>query len=190
MFECIDADRVRYASKHTEGSAGALGGNYQGWKRICCAFKTASDELCHSIAILANHLWSEHVQPEGLARLLACRVIELSKTNWGLWGCQIDNSKSIIIFMMKGAFKEAITLCQLCGGKITGAEAAIHSMRELFKMVSLKPCYSLMLVWLLIASTNRLSLQKIMKLFPHFSTMLANMYCESSELPLDPHTLH
>ena len=79
LFDRIDADPIRTAAKHTEGAAGPSGINAHGWRRMCCAFKLASADLCHALALLAKRLCTTFVDPSGLAPLLTCRLITLDK---------------------------------------------------------------------------------------------------------------
>ena len=67
LFDRIDADPIRTAAKLTEGAAGPSGINAHGWKRMCCAFKLASADLCHALALLAKRLCTTFVDPSGLA---------------------------------------------------------------------------------------------------------------------------
>ena len=48
MFDSIDADAIRHAAKGTTGAAGPSGLDAHNWRRICCTFKDASDDLCHA----------------------------------------------------------------------------------------------------------------------------------------------
>ena len=43
------------------------------------SFKSAADDLCHSLALLARRLCTSFVDPKGLSSLLACRLIALDK---------------------------------------------------------------------------------------------------------------
>ena len=79
MFECIDAELIHHAAKNTTGTAGPSGLDAHGWRRICCTFKEASDELCLSLALLARRLCTQVVHHSALAPLLACRLIALDK---------------------------------------------------------------------------------------------------------------
>ena len=79
MFDCIDADSIRHAAKGTTGAAGPSGLDAHNWRRICCTFKEASDDLCHSLALLARRLCTQVVDHSILAPFLACRLIALDK---------------------------------------------------------------------------------------------------------------
>ncbi len=48
-------------------------------KRMCCSYKETSDELCHSLALLARRICTQFIDPTILAPFLACRLIALNK---------------------------------------------------------------------------------------------------------------
>lgn len=79
MFWLYRCRLIRYAAKLTEGTTDPSGVDAHGWKRMCCAFKSASSYLCHSLAPLTKCLCTTHVHPTGLASLLACRLIAIDK---------------------------------------------------------------------------------------------------------------
>ena len=76
MFDCIDADSIRHATKGTTGAAGPSGLDAHNW-RICCTFKEATDDLCHSLTLLARRLCTQIVDHSILAPIFACRLIAL-----------------------------------------------------------------------------------------------------------------
>ena len=79
IFDSIQAKTIRSAALHTNGAAGPSGIDARGWRRLCCSFKSASDDLCHSLALLTRRLCKEFVDPDGIAALMACRLIALEK---------------------------------------------------------------------------------------------------------------
>ena len=78
VFEAIDATAIKRAALHTDGAAGPSGIDARGWRRLCASFQSTSDDLCHSLALLARRLCTEFVSP-GLMALVACRLIALDK---------------------------------------------------------------------------------------------------------------
>ena len=48
-------------------------------RRVCTAFKSTSDELCNSLALLVRRLRTCFVHPDGIAPFLTCRLIALDK---------------------------------------------------------------------------------------------------------------
>ena len=193
IFECIDADLIRHAAKQTNGSAGPSGLNAHAWRRMCCSFKEASDGLCHSLALLARRLCTQFIHPSILAPLLACRLVALDK-NPGvrpIGVCEVARRiiSKAILFVIKGDIQDAAGSRQLCGGQIAGIEAAVHSVRKLFDNDTTE---AILLVDANNAfnSLNRANaLMNIRTVCPAFSTILINIYRESTELFLGANTL-
>ena len=79
IYQDINAKTIHSAALCTSGAAGPSGIDARGWRRMCCSFKSASDDLCNSLALLTRHICSEFVDPDGLAALLSCRLIALDK---------------------------------------------------------------------------------------------------------------
>ena len=134
MFVRIDADSIRHAAKGTTGAAGPSGLDAHNWRRIC-TFKEASDDLFHSLALLAHTLCTQVVDHSILALSLACRLIALDK-NPGvrpIGVCEVPRRiiSKAILHVIKGDIQEAAGATQLCGGQIAGIEAAVHAVRQL-----------------------------------------------------------
>jgi hypothetical protein len=68
IFDSITGKTIRSTALRTTGVAGPSGIDARGWRRLCTSFKTASDDLCHS---LARRLSTVFVDP-GLAPLMSC----------------------------------------------------------------------------------------------------------------------
>ena len=81
VFDRIDAcpPRIRTTALRTSGAAGPSGLDAHAWRRLCTAFKGASNSLCQSLAAVARCPCHSLVDPQGLAPLLACRLIALDK---------------------------------------------------------------------------------------------------------------
>ncbi len=79
IFDCVDADLIRHSAKQTRGSAGPSGLNAHAWRKLCCSFRDASDDLCNALASVARRLCTQHVHPSTIAPLLVCRLIALNK---------------------------------------------------------------------------------------------------------------
>ena len=193
MFDCIDADLIRHGAKHTNGAAGPSCMDAHGWRRICCTFKDASDDLCHSLALVARRMCTQFIDHNALAPLLACRLIALDK-NPGvrpIGVCEVPRRiiSKAILFVIKGDIQEAAGATQLCGGQIAGIEAAVHAIRQLFSSDKTEAI-------LLVDASNAFNslsrvnaLANIRHLCPPFFTVLTNIYRTSSELFLGPDTL-
>ena len=126
LFEQIDA------ALQTKGAAGPSGLYAHCWRRLCTSFKTASHDLCHTLALLARRLCSTLVDPKGLQALLACRLIALDKCPGARPIGICETARRIIskaiLYVTKADLQDAAGPLQVCAGKITGIEAAVNAM--------------------------------------------------------------
>ena len=80
IYEQITASTIKTAALRTKGAAGPSGLDAHQWRRLCSSFKTASADLCHSLALVAMCLCSSTIKHHSyLTPLLACRLIALDK---------------------------------------------------------------------------------------------------------------
>ena len=134
IFDSIDARLIRSTSLRVSGAAGPSGLDAHAWRRLCTAFKTASDDLCQALADFAKRLCISLLDPRGLAPFLACRLIALDKCP-GVCPIGIgDTARRIIAKAVLAVIREDVqdtaSSAQLCAGQISGCEAAVHSVRE------------------------------------------------------------
>ena len=92
-------------------------------------------DLCNCLALVAKRLCTEHVNPDGVAPLLASRLITIDKCP-GVRPIGVgETSRRIIGKAVLTALKEDILdatgTSQLCAGQDGGSEAAIHAMRRM-----------------------------------------------------------
>ena len=132
-----DAGTIRSAALRTSGTAGPSGVDALSWRRLCTSFKSATSELCLSLAATARRLCTELVDPAIVAPLMASRPIALNK-NSGVRPIGIgDTARSImakaILNITRHDIQEAAGSLQLCAGQISGIEAAVHAIRNLFQ---------------------------------------------------------
>ena len=193
IFEQIDANCIRTASINTFGAAGPSGVDAHSWKRFCTAFQSASDDLCHSLALVARRLCSSFVDPDSLHPLLACRLITLDK-NPGVRPigiCEVVRRilAKAALSVIRGDIMDAAGPLQLCAGQPAGAEAAIHAAHSWFDEETTE---GLLLVDASNAfnSLNRqAALLNVQHLCPTFAPLLTNCYREPSPLFVDGSTL-
>ena len=152
-------------------------------------FKSASNSLCQSLGEVAKRLCSSLVDPQGLAPLLACRLIALDKCP-GVHPISIgDTARRIItraiLSITKGDIQDAAGSIQLCAGQLSGCKAAVHSVRERFLeedteaalLVDASNAFN---------SINRMSaLLDIRHLCPSIATILINCYRAPTKLFID-----
>ena len=79
VFDCLNGDLICRTVIRVEGSAGPSGVDALGWRRLCTSFRTASSDLCHSLASVARHISTSFIDPDTLQPLLNCRLIALDK---------------------------------------------------------------------------------------------------------------
>ena len=193
IFDSIDARLIRSAALKTSGAAGPSCLDAHAWRRLCTTFKSAST-LCQSLAEIAKRLCTSFVDPQGLAPLLASRLIALDKCP-GVHPISIgDTARRIItkavLVVARGDIQEAAGSVQLCAGQASGCEAAIRSVRAGFQDGDAEAA-------LLVDASNafnyinRMSaLLNIRHLCPSIATILINCYRDPTDLFIDGDIIH
>ena len=186
LFDRIDGDAIKKAALNTKGAAGPSGLDAHCWRRLCTSFRSASHELCNSLALFARRLCTSFVDPKALSPFLACRLIALDKCPGvrpiGICEAARRIISKAILFVLRDDIQDAAGSMQLCAGQIAGVEAAIHFMREAF---SAEDCEAVLLVDASNAfnSLNReCALRNIRFVCPPLATILINTYRNSTEL--------
>ena len=72
IFDALDEPVIRAAALHTSVSVDHSGVDAYGWRYLCTSFKSASNELCRFIAILACRLCTSFVEPKSVLPLVCC----------------------------------------------------------------------------------------------------------------------
>ena len=182
----FDADMIRSAALHIFGAAGPSGIDAKGWRRLCTSFKSASSDLCHSLALMARRICTTYIDPVGLSPFLACRLIALDK-NPGVRPIGVcETARRIIakaiLFITRGDIQDTAGSIQLCAGQCAGAEAVIHAMRESFAKDNTEAV-------LLVDASNafnslnrQTALHNIRLLCPPIATTLINTYRAHTDL--------
>ena len=189
VFDQIDSSCIRSAALRTKGAAGPSGIDAHCWRRLCTSFKSASNDLCHSLALLARRLCVSFVDPRGLSSLLSCRLIALDKCPGvrpiGICETVRRIISKAVLSVTNTDLQEAAGSLQLCAGQIAGIEAAVHTMREAFLnegseavlLVDARNAFK---------SLNReAALHNIHHLCPSLSPIIINIYREATELFVD-----
>ena len=180
LFENLNADTIRNAAMHTQGSAGPSGLDSFAWRRLCCSFGSASHDLCSALAAVGRRLCSSLVNPESISALVACRLIPLDKCP-GMRPIGVGEVprriivKAILRTIGKD-IEEAAGPLQVCAGQDGGCEAAVHAMRAIFQDADTEGC-------LLVDASNafnslnrRAALHNVSVLCPPLSPVLINTY--------------
>ena len=138
VFESIDASAICSASLRTTGSAGPSGLDAYEWRRLCTAFNSALAGICSALAQVAIRLCTSYVDLRSLSPLLACRLIALDKHPGVRPIGIVDTARRIIakavLFTIRPDVQTATDCIQLCGGQISGIEAAVHAVRSTFDL--------------------------------------------------------
>ena len=79
VFEPIDANCIRQAALRVIGGAGPSGLDADAWRRLCTSFKSASDDLCNTMAGFAKRLCTEELSKSSLTAYIASRLVPLDK---------------------------------------------------------------------------------------------------------------
>ena len=189
-FDNIDESLIASATRKTKGSGGPSQLDSDQYHHILLSkkFKKEGKELREQIANLTRKIASEIVDPSSIEALTACRLIALNK-NPGVRPIGIGETLRRIMgksisWTLKDEIQEAAGPLQMATGLKNGAEAAIHSMREIFA------CENTDAVILVDAenafnSLNReTALHNIQITCPHMSTVVINTYRKASRMVL------
>ena len=187
-FDNINADLIRIAARQTKGAAGPSKLDAEQFKAILCSkkFKHEGQQLCENIATMAKKVATEVIDPTSPETYVACKLIPLNK-NPGIRPIGIGETLRRIIgktvgWVLKNDIQEVAGPLQVATGLESGAEAAIHAMRQIFEH---EDCEAVILVDADNAfnSLNRqVALHNIQYLCPQFATILINTYRNPSRL--------
>ena len=194
IFDNITGATIRNAALRGSGSAGPSGMDAAAWRRICTAFKTASSDICHALALLARRICAHQVDPDGLSAYTACRLIALDKCP----GVRPIGVAEVVRRLLGKAIlsvagtdvQHAAGAIQLCAGQEVGCEAAIHSIRTIFTdsgnegvlLVDASNAFNLL--------NRQVALRNITTICPSIATVLINTYRGDAELFVDSETLY
>ena len=187
--EDITANLIRAVALQMEGAAGPSGIDARVWKRMCTSFKSASVNLCNSLALVAKRLCSEYVDPQGIAALLACRLIALDKRPGVRPIGVCETARRIIakaiLKIIKVDIQNTAGSIQLCAGQIGGAEAAIQAVRELFQSDETEAVLLVDAQNAFNSLNRQLALRNVPSLCPLLAAILINTYRDPANLYID-----
>ena len=193
LFDKIDGQLIRSTALRMDGAAGPSGLDAAAWKRLCTSFKTASADLCDSLASTARRICSCYVDPRRLSSFVACRLIALDKCP-GVRPIGIGETvRRIISRTIAVAISDDIQAAagplQVCAGHLAGCEAAVHAMRQVFESTETEAV-------LLVDASNafnslnrQAALRNVHRHCPSISKVLINTYREDVQLFIDGETL-
>ena len=135
LFENLNAEAIRKAALKTSGTAGLSGLDAHAWRRLRSSFKSSSD-LCSALASVGKRLCTTCVNPDHLSAFVACRLIPVDKRPGerpiGIGEVHRRIIAKAILVLLKQDILDAAGPLQVCAGKVSGCEAAIHAMRQTF----------------------------------------------------------
>ena len=180
IFESLDASSIRDCALHTFGSAGPSGLDATIWKRMCTSFKSASNNLCASLAAVGRRLCTSQVDPIELSALVACRLIPFNKCPGvrpiGIGEVPRRIISKAVLHLIAQDIKKAAGPLQTCAGQEAGAEAAVHAIHDILNLPEIEGA-------LLVDASNafnslnrQAALHNISVLCPSLSMILQNTY--------------
>ena len=189
IFEALNASTIRTAALHTQGSAGPSGLDAYCWRRLCTAFKQASNDRCHSLSKVAIRICTSFVDPNSISPLLSCRLIAINKYP-GIRPIRIcEPARRIIakavLFLVGGDVIEAAGSVQVCAGQPSGTEAAIHTVRQAFQKEDVEGVLMVDASNAFNALNRHSALQNIQRICSPIATILINTCRNPSELFVD-----
>ena len=187
-YNGINGDMIFRAAKFTNGGAGPTQTDADFFKLILTHknFKDEGQALRNEIALFARKIASKNLSPEILDAYVNCRLIPLDKCP-GVRPIGIGETLRRIVGktlsrVLKLDIQETCGSLQVCTGLKSGSEAAIHFIREQFKLDTSE---AVILVDASNAfnSVNRAALlHNIQILCPEVAAIAINMYRASCSL--------
>ena len=104
---------------------------------MCSSFERASQTLCNSLAAVGRRLCTSVIDPIELMAFVACQLIPLDKKPGvrpiGIGDVPRRILAKAILYIIGNDIQLAAGALQTCAGQNTGAEAAVHAMKNLFE---------------------------------------------------------
>lgn len=189
LFDRIDGDLIQSTALKTEGAAGPSGLDAAAWRRLCTSFKSSSAELCDALAAVGRRICTTYVDPSGLRPFVASRLIALDKCPGvrpiGIGEVARRIIGKAIVKTISSEIQEATGPLQTCAGHLSGCEAAVHAMHQVFEDAEAEGV-------ILVDATNafnclnrQVALLNVKNLCPALSKVLINTYRQHSQLFID-----
>ena len=193
LFDKIDGQLIRSTALRMDGAAGPSGLDAAAWKRLCTSFKPVSGDLCDSLASTARRICSCFVDPSGLSAFVACRLIALDKCP-GVRPIGIGETVRRIVgraiaTAISDDIQEAAGPLQVCAGHLSGCEAAVHAMRQVFESSDTEAVILVDASNAFNSLNRQAALRNVQQLCPSLSKVLINIYREDIKLFIDGEVL-
>ena len=187
-FSGINGDLIFRAAKFTNGAAGPSQTDADFFKFILTHknFKDEGKDLRDEIARFARLVATKHFSPQFLDAYVNCRLIPLDKCP-GVRPIGIGETLKRIVgkalsWVLKTDIQETAGPLQVCTGLKSGGEAAIHFMREEFKLDTSEAVIMVDASNAFNAVNRGALLHNIQILCPEFATIAINIYRSPSRL--------
>ena len=194
-FNCIDEQQILKAAKQVKGAGGPSLFDAKQWRRVLTSkhFKTEGKELREELATFAKKISTEILDPSSLECYAACRLIPLDKNPENILAeLQIrpigigEVLRRIVGKSIAWALSEDIQKAggalQVSTGLKGGAEAAIHSMKEIFEMESTEAVILVDAANAFNTLNRHVALHNMHYLCPSFAIVLVNIYRQPARL--------
>ena len=172
---------MRKSAIGTKGSHGLSELDPDFWSKILCnsIFGSASDDLCHAIALLARMLCSEElVDPKSIEGLVACQLILLDKSP-AIRSIGVDE---VILRVLKSDILNITGYKQLCVGLESGCKVAVHAVVDLFEVDRTHRFIQIDASNAFNSMNRTLLLHNVKILCPEIATCINNCYVKPSRL--------
>ena len=180
LFDELSPETILQCALHTQGSAGPSGLDAQAWRRMCSSFKSASTDLCASLANVGKRIATTPVHPDGLSAFVACCLIPINKCPGvrpiGVGEVPRRIIAKAILRILKNEIEEAAGPLQLCAGQDGGCEAAVHAMKLIFQEESTQAALLVDAINAFNSINRHSALHNINVLCPPLSQVLVNRY--------------
>ena len=140
IFDGVNADLVKKCAIRTKGSHGPSGLDADFWSKTPCnsTFGNASDDLCHTIALLARMLcFEELVDSKSIEGLVARRLVPLDKSPGvrpiGVGEVLQRIIYKVILTVLKSNILNVTGYQQLCADLESACKVAVHAVVDLFE---------------------------------------------------------
>lgn len=71
----MNGELIRDTILRMDGAAGPSGLDATSWKRLCTSFKSATTDLCESLAATARRICTCYVDPSKLSAFVTCKLM-------------------------------------------------------------------------------------------------------------------
>ena len=189
IYDTINADLIKKCALKTKGAAGPSGFDADFWRRIASSsiFGTVTDDLCHTIALMARTLCSHDIEdPINMLPLMACCLIPLDKSPGvrpiGIGEIIRRIITKAVMAVVKPDVLEATGCAQLCAGHEAGCEVTVHAVNDLYENVDTHGIIQIDASNTLNRINRKVLLHNIRIICPEASIFIRNCYKHQARL--------